>query len=339
VVEQNGGLMSDNWWKNKKPYVKMANPSEILGCEQQQGIDVLYQRRLENLERFAGRTDDPEAAFFAHREKVLAQKITPIMPPKSEPVPQPESIAGWPFKVAQAQAMQTEPFKTIQVGNQQVKLMYIPAGSYVRAGKVEQVNSPFYMAETEVSNALYAQFDATHDSKYKDMGGKDQRTRGIPLNKPTQPVVRISAERAQAFCAWLSEQTGQKVSLPTQAQWEWSARAGSDSAFWFGSETADFSAYANLADQLAKKAAPYPIVKGMNDRNGVAASIDSYKANPWGLKNMHGNVAEWAQDGNQFVACGGSWQDRPHRAASDSTVPYQSYQPVMNVGFRFIVQQ
>lgn len=331
VVEQNGGLMSDNWWNNKKDYVGMDGASEILGCEQQRGIDVLYDRRLANLNRFAGRTDDQELAFQTHRAGVLEQTVEPILP---ESVPEPSEsdvVEGWPFQA------EPVPVKSIQIGKHELRLRLIPAGSYVRSGKAVKIDHPFYMAENEISNAMYALFDPAHDSKYKDLSGKDHKNRGIPLNRPEQPVVRVSPDRAQAFCEWLSKETGMQVSLPTATEWEWAARAGTDTPFWFGDLSADFSSYANLADQQGNKIAPFPTVKGFNDKHLVSAPVDAYKPNPWGLKNMHGNANEWARDGDQYVACGGSWQDRPHRATADSGIPYEAYQPVMNVGFRIIV--
>jgi formylglycine-generating enzyme required for sulfatase activity len=69
------------------------------------------------------------------------------------------------------------------------------------------------------------------------------------MNHPRQPVVRVSWQQAAAFCRWLSRRTGEKFSLPTEAQWEWACRAGSDKPFFYGDFKTDFAPWANLADK------------------------------------------------------------------------------------------
>ena len=63
---------------------------------------------------------------------------------------------------------------------------------------------------------------------------------------------QVSWQEAVGFCAWLSEKTGRKFRLPTEAEWEWAARGGSDQPMWFGGLDADFGPYENLADIRTK---------------------------------------------------------------------------------------
>jgi formylglycine-generating enzyme required for sulfatase activity len=134
---------------------------------------------------------------------------------------------------------------------------------------------------------------------------------------------------------------------------------------------ADFSAFANLADQSIKLLAvagidPQPIPNPsayedflpkdarFNDGERIVTGVGRYQPNPWGLMDMHGNVAEWtrtsfaaypySEDGRNEPASradkvvrGGSWLDRPHRATASFRLAYKPYQKVFNVGFRVIM--
>lgn len=237
---------------------------------------------------------------------------------------------------------------------------------------------PFKMGRIEVTNAQFRRFRAAHDSGRESRHGYQFGVTGYDVNNDQAPVVRISWEDAMAFCGWLSERTGHKVSLPTEAQWEWAARAGSAQEFWYGGVDADFAAYANLADiSLADFSGnPYeqdyrkarynnpeniydnwiPQHPKVNDGGFLSEPSGRWAANPWGLSDMHGNVAEWSrsryapypyhdQDGRNAVtgsgkrvARGGSWWDRPKHATASFRRAYHSYQPVYNVGFRIIIE-
>jgi len=123
------------------------------------------------------------------------------------------------------------------------------------------------------------------------------------------PVIRVSWQEALEFCKWLSEKTGLEVSLPTEAQWEWACRAGAAGAMNYGGIDTDFSRHANLADYSIRLLAvsgvnPRPIANPspyedflpkdprFNDNARIMTKVGSYSANPWGLKDMHGNVSE-----------------------------------------------
>lgn len=117
------------------------------------------------------------------------------------------------------------------------------------------------------------------------------------------------------YCKKLSEKTGLNITLPTEAQWEWACRAGSDQDFWYGDMNADFGKKDNLADVTTLLLAvsgidPQPMPKtsywykyytylpkeeGVDDGNLVQVGGKQYEANPFGLYCMHGNVAEWTR--------------------------------------------
>ena len=263
-----------------------------------------------------------------------------------------------------------------------LELALVPAGNFVMGSAtghpgeqpetVVTVDTPFWVATTEITNAQYACFDGTHDSRVESKHGYQFGVHGYPLNTPEQPVVRISWEEAMAFCAWLRETTGAPFRLPSEAEWEYACRAGSSEAYSFGSSGSDFTAYANFGDQqLARYASdPYTLDVALpnpgkyddwiprdtrfDDGGFVSMPVAHYRPNAWGLYDMHGNVWEWtlssntpypydANDGRNEaestehrVVRGGSWYDRPHRASSSYRLSYAPWQRVFNVGFRVV---
>ena len=228
----------------------------------------------------------------------------------------------------------------------------------IKLRKIPGLEKTFWMSEAEITNEQFRKFKPEHDSRVIDQQWKDHIYPGYPANEPQMPVVRVSWNEAMAYCDWLSEQTGKKVTLPTAEQWEWACRAGSDQPFYFGN--ASPADYANLADktigQLAVQGVdPQPVSPrrrtplndfvprdtSVNDGRLTPNGTMQYKPNAWGLYDMHGNVAEWTRsdyDDNRKAVCGGSWRDRPARATASFETGYLPYQKVFNVGFRIIIE-
>jgi formylglycine-generating enzyme required for sulfatase activity len=291
-------------------------------------------------------------------------------------------------KTFQAKAAPTRKLPiTLDLGDGlSIRLVYIPAGSFVMGsanGALDElpmheqtVKKGFWMAEGEITNAQMRQFDSAFSSRYEDRHFMQFGQRSFDVNGDELPAVRLSWNQAQQFCRWLSEKTGKKVTLPTEVQWEWACRAEQETPFWFGPAESDFADFANLADvNIAKYAecthgrefkyletipldpTPYdayvPRVDSVNDGAFLATAPKSYKPNPWGLHDMHGNVAEWTRSSyrpyplnpdtekiaeDDKVVRGGSWRDRPHRATSSYRLGYPAFQKVYNVGFRIIIE-
>jgi len=325
-------------------------------------------RRLSILKRYAGiDAYDPEAIYPVSYKPKTPKPKTEITRKQAAKV----TCAGWPFNAKEAKRRQADGKKsssevTLQ-GYGAIRLKRIPAGQFVmgdaeghtqdRNLKAVKIKSDFWMAETEVSNALYNQFDAEHNSRLEP-GDNSPFTKGdigFPCNEPDQPVVRISQERAVAFCKWLSEQTGKTFRLPTEKEWEYACRAGSASPMWWGKPDADFTVYANLADrQLGKERGIYdgksvrvppwrPAVMKLDDGYHVAAPVGTFAANAWGLYDMHGNVAEWTsspvegKSRDLRVIRGGSWYNLPKLATAGHRMWYPKWQPVYDVGFRVVM--
>ena len=260
--------------------------------------------------------------------------------------------------------------RTMVVGDDAViEMVYVPRSSREGVGGL-------WVATQEMTNAVYNCFDPHHDSRIEDKPGYQFGIHGMPANLPEQPVVRVSSDEAERFCAWLSEQTDGELQfrLPTVSEWEYAAMAGAEpvpggrgwqTPFWFGAAGGDFSTYENLADASLTRYVtdPYTVDTPLpnppkyddwipkdaryDDGSVIAVAPRQYLPNPWGLYDVHGNVQEWTAtpsvsaggepDGRRIV-CGGSWRDRPSEATIQVRRAYQSYQRVFNVGFRVVAE-
>jgi len=100
------------------------------------------------------------------------------------------------------------------------------------------------------------------------------------LGREGNPVICVSHHTAMQYCRWLSLKTGKLYRLPTEAEWEWAARAGTTTAYSWGDDPKKIGDYAWYSANSDDK--PQPVGKK--------------KPNPWGLHDMYGNVMEWCLD-------------------------------------------
>jgi len=337
------------------------------------------------LKKYANMDFDPEAEV-----NVPAAPIVPIMPTERVVEQPPVQCAQWPFSSEEAKRRQetgAPSERVVELGNGgALRFVRIPAGDFVmgdaagladeRPAHVLHIAKPFWMGECEITNAQYACFDPQHDSAVESKFSMQFGVRGFYVNGPDQPVVRVSWNSAMAFCEWLSAKTGERFTLPTEAQWECACRAGTATSFFYGNLDADWSSYANLADvtlrefvchTYKKEREPWPKASKYDDWIPKDTRYDDggflsdgtglYRPNAWGLHDMTGNVCEWTlsdyrpypyfdDDGRNAgspkerkVVRGGSWRDRPAQARSAYRQAYRTYQPVYNVGFRVILEE
>jgi formylglycine-generating enzyme required for sulfatase activity len=374
-------------WDRLNTWIDLNAPyhgtwSEIAGKEK---VEPLWARAREMRKRYAGMDDDPEAI-----PAMSEQEIQPVIPQQlAEPTNQTVSCQGWPFDWQEAQRRQAAMGRfqqSVDLGDGvELQLVRIPPGQFVmgasdghpdeRPPSVVRIEKPYWIGRFEVTNEQFLRFDPMHDSRVEPMHGYQFGIRGYPVNKPEQPAVRLSWRQAMAFCNWLSEQTGRHFTLPTEAQWEYACRAGTESSMWYGDLDTDFSPFANLGDaklsefaldtyiqvKLVQNPNRYddwvPKEDRFNDRGFVSTPAGTYEPNAWGQFDTHGNVWEWTRseyrpypyddlDGrndssatSKRVVRGGSWYDRPNRCRSAFRLAYKPFQQVFSVGFRVVMEE
>jgi len=196
---------------------------------------------------------------------------------------------------------------------------------------------------TEVTFADYDRFARATGRRLPDDAG---------WGRGKHPVIDVSWNDARAYAEWLSRETGAVYRLPTEAEWEYAARAGTRTPFWTG-------------DCIHTDEANY---NGNYDYNGCGAKTGIYRqqtvaagslpANNWGLHEMPGNLWEWTADCwhssydnalvdggpwgeenggdcSRRVVCGGGWNDRPRDLRSANRGRDTSDEASVGLGFRF----
>lgn len=216
---------------------------------------------------------------------------------------------------AEAQSTQTKEFKpykqTIPGSKVTFEMVPIPGGEFqmgspktekgrkedegpVHAVKIE----PFWMGKFEVTWDEYELFVYPEMEKQQAQQLNQKVFKADAVARPTPPFVDMSFGMgktgfpavnmtyyaALAYCKWLTAKTGDFYRLPTEAEWEYACRAGSKTAYHFGDDASRLKEYGWYYE----------------NSNGKYQKVGTKKPNPWGLHDMHGNVAEWTMD--QYIA-------------------------------------
>ncbi len=244
-------------------------------------------------------------------------------------------VAGWASPIFSAAGTDaTDSFMlTVKVGDVGFDLVRIPAGNFsmgsatgertARPVHEVRLDHDFYLGRTEVTVRQFRVFaDATgYKTDAERVGwantcplpGVHPNHRGLDWRRPDfelqddQPVVVVSWNDATAFCRWLTTQTGRNFRLPTEAEWEYAARAG---------RSGD-------ATNCLEEAAWYE-----GNASDSAHAVGAKAANPWGLYDMQGNAWEWCLD---------VWRPDYHEAAPDGRA--QTCDPVApQVVWRYVLR-
>jgi formylglycine-generating enzyme required for sulfatase activity len=244
---------------------------------------------------------------------------------------------GFTKKVETKTIRKQAQYFTIDLDNNvTLDMVYIPGGTFMMGSPKSEKDSsdnehpqhqvsiqPFFMGKYPVTQAQWKAIMGNNPSRFKG----DNR-----------PVERVSWEDCQEFCKKLSQKTGQQYQLPSEAQWEYSCRAGTTTPFYFGETiTTDLANYGN--------------------NEGSTTPVGYFPPNAFGLYDMHGNVLEWCQDtwnDNYYTALsdgiawvsgdsslcvmrGGSWYNNPKNCRSANRLNNNAHVNFINIGCRVML--
>ncbi len=275
-------------------------------------------------------------------------------------------------------------------GGASMKLVLIPPGSF-QMGSPEgerdhradekrhpvEITRPFYLGVFEVTRRQFAAFVAAEgygtDAETDGRGGCGYNAATLAFEQgpayswqnvgygqtDDDPVVNVSWNDAAHFCQWLNRKAGACCELPTEAEWEYACRAGTTTRFWSGGVDEDLKGNANIADvSLVEKNPGATGTVAWDNGYPFTAPGGMFKANPWGLYDMHGNVWEWCADyydadyydkspvkdpvnlreGPCRVQRGGSWNDAPCLCRSGVRLAAAPDTRNFNVGWRVVLR-
>jgi formylglycine-generating enzyme required for sulfatase activity len=169
-----------------------------------------------------------------------------------------------------------------------IDMVAIPAGSFEMGSNSYDSERPphrvevgaFEMSKTEIT---FDQWDACVAN-----GGCDHFPKDEGWGRGNRPVINVSWDDAQQFAAWMSKSTGQRFRLPSEAEWEYAARAGTTTKFSTGDCIS--ASQANYNANRPGDGCP------TGEYRKQTIPVGSFAANAFGLHDMHGNVWEWTQD-------------------------------------------
>jgi formylglycine-generating enzyme required for sulfatase activity/serine/threonine protein phosphatase PrpC len=214
-------------------------------------------------------TAEPPAASASVAEAEPEAAAEPIEPP---PAPDPSQLLGRRFSDPLAVGGQGPDMITIRGGEFRMGGPKDPMGTDERPRRIVNVQ-PFAMSQREITFAEYDVFA-------RATGRRRPPSRGLP--RSDVPVFYVSWHDAKAYTEWLSKQTGQVYRLPTEAEWEYAARAGTFTNYWWGTDVGAQNAHCFGCNSDSPLRQPIKVA--------------SFSPNAFGLYDTSGNVWEWVQD-------------------------------------------
>jgi formylglycine-generating enzyme required for sulfatase activity/serine/threonine protein kinase len=202
--------------------------------------------------------------------------ITPPLSPEKPAVPKPEPAPS-PLTEASVSSPAGYKFKDCDFCP---PLVVVPNGEFTMGSNEHPHEKPAHKVRISRPFAI-GQYEVTYAEWERCVQTGACRYRPEHQGSPDDAISNLSWDDAVTYVKWLSEKTGQVYRLPSEAEWEYAARAGSGKRFWWGDEAG--SGNANCSDC-------------QSGTNGQPSAVGSYKPNAFGLYDTAGNIAEWVQD-------------------------------------------
>ncbi len=205
------------------------------------------------------------------------------------------------------------------------ELIVVPAGEFTMGSDKEESGHPDEKPQhaVRIPKAFAAgKFEVTFDQWDACAAeGRCAKVSDDGLGRADRPVINVTWPDAKIYVAWLSEKSGKAYRLLSEAEWEYAARAGTKTAWFWGPAEDSYGSreackFANTHDESGKKAHPNYVWSNhlCDDGFPETAPVGRYQSNAFGLHDMIGNVREWVED------CHGEYKDAPSdgsaRAAS-----------------------
>lgn len=225
-----------------------------------------------------------------------------------------------------------------------MKLSWIPPGEFTMGSLPDErrkindenpkrrvyITQGFYMSQTEVTRGQFEVFVADaawqtqaerEDWSYAWKDGRFRVVAGAHYRRPgfeqtdRHPVVCISWHDASEFCRWLAYREGRRYRLPTEAEWEYACRGGTETVYQWGDRPEDGAGWCNVADltardEFAERVSP-SVLFSWSDGYLFTAPVGQFRPNAFGLYDMHGNVLEFCSD----------WYDADYYRTGPATNP------------------
>jgi formylglycine-generating enzyme required for sulfatase activity len=254
----------------------------------------------------------------------LAAAPAPVAPQAAAPSPptlQPAVVTPPPPRQAVATLPPAPspilaPGKTFRDCADCPEMVVIPSGEFLmgdesgpppeRPAHRVRVAAPFAVAKFHVTRGDYELFiqatghasdgcDFRDGNNWRPLGNLSWHDPGFPQNN-RHPVVCVSWDDAVAYAKWLSQLTGKPYRLLTEAEWEYAARAGTTTRFYWGDDQSQICAYENVEDQAYEER--FGRIRDVECRDGFVftSPVGSFKPNPFGLYDMLGDAFQWVSD-------------------------------------------
>ena len=208
------------------------------------------------------------------------------------------------------------------------QMVVIPAGTFVMGsppgeegrrkseGPQHRVTvRRFAIGKYEVT---FAQWDACQAA-----GGCSHRPKDLGMGRGNRPVINVSWNDAKQYVVWLSKKTGKRYRLPSEAEWEYAARAGTQTRFWWG------NALGRGNTNCKRCGSPW-------EKKGTSP-VGSFRPNRFGLYDVHGNVSEWVEDCWHKSYAGAPANGRPRTTGGSCSEPYSLFRDRVKRGGSFLI--